>query len=343
MRTPRISANLRSLAALLLCGLLPGCGGGGNSQIADGGVGGTAGGGGKGTGGGGGVGGTGVVALGTLAQAQAGQIVVNSTAFATTASTQVRIDDNTTTPAALRDGMFVLVEGYKDTATQETEAEKVVYRSNVRGPVESVSEDCKSAVVLGQPVSVTANTRPAFADGACDLTIGELVDVSGLVSDAPSNTIVASFIRRMATPSELQVMGAVASSREHEFTVGKLSVDYEHARLTPPAGVVTRESTVLVKGHSGDPGQLIATEVEIVTAGIAAAAGHEAHIEGYISNLSGTSFKVNGQSVDTASAVLDPTSLVLANGLRVEIEGRLNGQGVLVATHLELKVEEGHD
>ncbi len=338
---------IRVTLTFFLCCLVVGCGGGGFSggapsggPIADGGVGGTGGNGGAGTGGGGGVGGTGVVALGTIASASSEQIVVNMVAFDTTPATAVRIDDSDTTLAELRDGMLVLVEGYKDTATQKTEAEKITYRSNVRGPLESISADCKSAVVLGQPIMLTARTQPALAGGACELTLGELLDVSGLVIDAQRNTISASFVRRMATPAQFQVTGVAANVQDHELTLGTLKVDYEHAQINPAAGSITPGSTILVKGQASEPHTLRATAIDVLKAGVPAAPNIEAHLEGFIADLNGTSFKISGQLVNAGGAVRDPPTLVLSNGIRVEVEGRFDAHGVVAATHIEAKSSE---
>ncbi len=336
---PPFKLALRAVATALCC-CLYGCGGGGGAQLASGGVGGTGGGGGQGAGGGGGVGGTGVVALGTIARTESSKIVIGSIGFEITPTTAVLVDDNASTPAALRSGMLVLAEGYKDTATQTTQAEKVIYRSNVRGPVESISADCKSATVLGQPVAVRSTTEPPLARGACDLTIGELLDVSGPVSDAERNSIVASFIRRAATPTTLQVIGAIASADEHKLTVGGLTVDFENAQISPASARLVAGATVVVNGQLSGPQLLNAAEIELVEAGIPGAAGQEGHLKGYIDNLSGTSFTVNGQAVNAATAVLNPPGLVFANGQRVEIEGRFDAQGILVASHIEAEVEE---
>jgi Domain of unknown function (DUF5666) len=342
----RRTLALQAALATLSCCLVGGCGGGGQVtgtgvQVASGGVGGTGGGGGQGTGGGGGVGGTGVVALGPLAKTQANQIAVNGTTFDTTTATQVRIDDATTTAAALEDGMLVLVAGHKDQPAQNFQAQTVTYRSNVRGPVESIAPNCASMVVLGQPVLVNANTKPALKQGTCDFTLGEILDVNGLVTDKQSNKVLATFVRRNAAPGAFEVAGTIASASppNKTFVIGTLTVEYEEAEIIPQGSVPAAGSNVLVRGEAASPGTLKALKVEISNPNLGGSAGTEAHLDGFVSGLSGSKFNVSGQAVDASAAVLDSHGLSLANGRRVEIEGKFDAHGVVIATKVEIKLD----
>ena len=60
-------------------------------------------------------------------------------------------------------------------------------------------------------------------------------------------------------------------------------------------------------------------------------------IEGLITDfVSDASFKIQGQAIDASNAVLVPASLALANEIRVQAEGPIEG-GVLIATKVELR------
>lgn len=61
-------------------------------------------------------------------------------------------------------------------------------------------------------------------------------------------------------------------------------------------------------------------------------------IEGLVTDyISVSNFMVQGQPVDASSAVFEPSSLVLADGLQVEVEGSIDGDGVLQAVEVEAR------
>ncbi len=312
--------------------ILGGCGGG---------VGGTGGNGGGGDGGGnGGVGGTGVVSLGTVTKAEPTAITVNGTAYQVTAETQVSIDANNAAVTDLQPGMVVEVDAYKYLEPLVTEAEKITYKNSLTGPISKINADCGSMFVLGQLVEADSHTLPALTRGLCDFGIGQLVEISGFISDPVANSIRATFIRVKAPSEQISVSGSISSvsAPQKLFVIGALTIDYGGAIFEPLGAVPEAGKFVRVEGISTGLDTLTATEVEVTTTGLGGAAGTEAEVTGFISDLSGSTFSVNSQAVDASKAKVSPATAVLANGVKVEVHGKLNAKGVIDAIEIEVKV-----
>lgn len=340
-RLLRLAVYLITSAILASCG-----GGGGGDQVASGGVGGTgggAGGGGGGTGGGGnggvgGVGGTGIVALGTVAGF--GSIVVNGSHYEVTPATKVAVDDNTAATATdLKLGMVVEIAGRQNATTALRDADTITYRSNVIGPISQIALDCKSMTVMGQSVDADANTLPTLNNGLCDFNLGDIVEVSGFVTDAPKNVIRATLLQPKAAPALLRLSGQIDGLDEQQksLLIGKLTVDFGGAELKPQGITLHKGDQVIVAGTLAAADRLTATSVTMVRVGLGVTAGTEAEVEGYVANLSGKTFTINGQPVDASTAVIEPATAQLQGGIKVEVEGKVDNQGVLVAAKIEVK------
>jgi hypothetical protein len=326
---------------------LTGCGGGGGITLADGGTGGTGGGGaGSGSGGtgggsgGGGVGGTGFFAMGAVAAVSADQLVVGGSQFAATGQTKVRIDDDdAATAAALRPGMVVDVVAFRQDGNTVIEAKTIEYRSNVRGPVEQVAADCKSMTVLSQRVRANSATQGLSAGGLCDLTIGQAVDVSGLVVDNETNEMIATLVRPSIGLVFNQVIGQIAEYEidKKSILIGALNIDVAGAQVSPVGTAIRKGASVLVQGNITGQHRLSATSIEVLAAGAVGGAGTEAELQGYVSGVSGQEFLVGTQRVDYSRASIEPRGTIPANGMRVEVHGTLNSSGTLVAHEVHLE------
>lgn len=331
---------LRLAIHLIVSATLVSCGGGGG-QVASSGVGGTGGGAGGGDGGGnGGVGGTGIVALGSIAGF--GSVIVNGTHFEVTRDTKIRVNDNNAaTVSDLKLGMVVAVDAYQDTETQKTEAKTITYRSNVTGPIGQIAPGCKSMTVLGQIIEADSNTLPALSRGLCDFTQNEVVEVSGLVTDTKGNTIRATLIQRQTAPPTQSLSGQISSidPRQRTFVVGGLSVYFGIAEIKPAGTTLHQGDHVSVTGTETMPGRLTAATVIVAQSGLGAGIGDHAEIEGFVTDLDADTFRVNGQSVEVSAAVIEPTGAELRDGQRVEVEGKVDSRGVVVAQRIEIKSE----
>ncbi len=316
---------------LLIGSLLSGCGGG---------VGGTGGGGdGGGGSGGGGVGGTGIVSMGTVKKTEPATITVNNTAYQITAETKVTLDGKGAPVTDLQPGMVVEVDAYKYTDTQITEAEVITYKNTLTGPISSINGNCGSMVVLGQIIEADTHTLPTLVNGLCDYSIGEIVEVSGYVSDTVLNAIRATFIRIKAASQKVNMSGNIASvsAAQKTFVIGALTIDYANAEFEPSNAVPAVGRFARVSGIATGFDTVAATEVEMNPEGLGGNAGNEAEVTGFVSNLSGTTFTVNGQAINASKAKISPETATLANSVKVEVHGKLNTQSEIDASEIEVK------
>ena len=315
----------------LIALILVGCGGG---------VGGTGGGGGgDGSGGGGGVGGTGVVAMGAVSKTEPATLTVNGTAFQITADTKVLIDAQPAQVTDLQLGMVVEIDAYKDTTTAIIEAEVISYKNALTGPISTINPDCRSMVVLGQTVKVNTHTLPSLTHGLCDFGVGQIVEVSGYVIDPGTNSILATFIRAKAPSQHSNVSGIVAglSIPQKIFLIGALTVDYAGATVEPVGATLAAGQRVEVKGIITGVDAITATEIEIHAQGLGGTSGTEIEVTGFVRNLNGSNFTVNGQAVNGGAATI---SGALSNGVAVHVHGKLDANDAVIATEIEVKEAE---
>ncbi len=316
---------------LLLTSLVAGCGGG---------VGGTGGGGGSdGGGGGGGVGGTGIVSMGTVGKTEPATITVSNTAYQITAKTIVTIDGKGAPVTDLQPGMVVEVDAYKYTDTQVTEAETISYKNSLTGPISSVSANCSAMVVLGQTIEADTHTLPTLVNGLCDYRAGQIVEISGYVSDTSLNTIRATFIRVRNASQQVNLSGNISSVAvlQKTFVIGTFTIEYANAVFEPATAVPEAGQFARVDGVATGLDTVAATKVEIKPQGLGGTAGNEAEVTGFVSDLSGTNFTVNGQAIMASKAKISPVTATLANGAKVEVHGKFNAQSVIDAIEIEIK------
>jgi hypothetical protein len=321
---------LASVTAAMLA--LSGCGGGsGGGSLA-------------------GIGGTGKIASGTISGF--GSIFVNSDEYDVDLST-CDVDDQDVTgncEANLRIGMVVtVVSDDYDSTTRTGTATAVRFDDDVEGPVSGLFDDAatKRFQVLGTTVVVDAastvfdDSTPGF--GYDTIVDNDVVEVSGLF-DA-GGVLTATYIEKQgvlnpgSTEVELKgtVSGAGAGAGEGDsFTVNGVSVTIDiGADLSDvPGGLVTDGLFVEAKGVYVNATQINASRVEAED-DVFGNDEDDVSLEGLVSDFVGISnFKVAGRPVNASSATLEPTTLQLSNGLRVEVEGPIVN-GILVADKVE--------
>ena len=150
--------------------------------------------------------------------------------------------------------------------------------------------------------------------------------------------------RADATETEVEVTGLVASldTAARRFRVGTLFVDYSTASVEDfgSAGLADGD-LVEVKGREFlSDGALRATRVEREDGGAAGSSGSEAEIEGLVTRfVSAADFDVAGQRVTTSGTTVyvGGTAVDLQLDIKVEAEGRVDGNGVLVAAKVAFK------
>lgn len=293
---------------------------------------------------GGGIGGTGNISRGAISAF--GSIVVNGTAFDT--SDAVIIEDGEEVGVGdevaqnnLDIGMVVTVEGTG--GEDDAIADRVTYRNNVEGPVESidaVDPSTREIVILGQTVVVNVNTE---FKGVTFETIAEddVVEISGFFDDA--GAIWATFFEKTGEFTAglvVEVQGFVVNldAGLETFEINDLTVDYSLADINGlPGGALADGLLVEVEGTldiSG--GQMLATEIELAGE-VEVEDADQIEVTGFVTDfVSVFEFTVGDLVVeaDEDTEFVDGTAEDVALGVKLEAEGSLEN-GVLIAEEIE--------
>ena len=304
-------------------------------------------GGGGGTLAGGGIGGTGITAFGTITGF--GSVFVNGIEFETSGTSFDVDDDDTAVEGDLDIGMVVTVTGILNDDGVTGSADSIVYDDEIEGPISNLSEDVaaqtKSFNVFD--ISVVASlSSTAFANttyaGVAD---GDVVEISGFVDEA--GTLVATRLEEKGLlvlgTTEVEIKGTVEGCTGDctgAFNIGTTDIVYDGTTdlSEMPGGVVSNGQFVEVKGILTGASSIDAIRIELEDEGFDDTTGDDkVSIEGFVSDFNGLSdFLVAGQQVDATGAVFTPTSLVLADGMEVEVEGPIT-DGVLRALKVEAR------
>ena len=309
---------------------LSGCGGGGIESIA-----------------GISTGGTGSFTVGPVAGF--GSVIVGGIRF-DDSSAEVALAGGSTaaTPAALRLGMMVAIQGSTISGsvaagTATATATRIVATSDWRGRVDAVNVAAGTFSMFGMTVRTGAATvfEGAGVSLLSGLSAGLHAEVYGFLDPATSTlhaTRVEVFTSR---PSSFLISGVASAPDATSFAIGSARIVAPTSPV-PAAGAFVRATLSPVPDGAGRW-----TAVRLSTE--ASAAGpirleddDEAELEGSITALSSAArFSVNGIPVD-ASGIAGVSSLGLAVGTIVSVEGRIRA-GVVVTTELEVKSEQSLD
>ena len=273
-----------------------------------------------------------------------GSVIVNGVRF-DTSNAGFTLNGEVGSESDLAVGQFVVVSGEIDDDLASGTATDVIYEDNVTGPVQSRDVAANSLVVLGQTVLIDADTSfddsisPGNIDG---IAIGDIVEVSGLV-DA-NGAIRATRIEDRPAGSTFEVLGVVSGldSAAQRFSINALVVDFGSASIEDfPGGSISNGDLVEARGASlGSGGELLAQRVQFKASGIDGPDGARVEVEGLITRFaSATDFDVGGiQVTTTGSTVFEGgTSADLGLNVKVEVEGDLDANGVIVATKVDIR------
>ena len=272
-----------------------------------------------------------------------GSVHVNGVHYVTTGAT-ITLDDNPGTESDLRVGQVVRIEGRLDQDGINGTATRVIFDDEVEGPVQSIDLANSRLVVLGRTVQVSTQTSfddsisPRSLDG---VAVGDRIEVSGRV--ATTGVVEATRIERKTAQSSVEVKGTIASldTNARSFALDQLTVSYASAQLNGFAsGQPANGDRVEAFGTVDGNGVLVATRIEKESGGSAGNADEQADYEGLITSfVSATDFSVAGQRVTTtaSTAYEGGTASSLALDVPVEVEGRFNASGVIVATKVQFR------
>lgn len=285
-----------------------------------------------------------------------GSVFVNGLKIETegTQNPTIKIEDSTATPADLKLGMMVKVEWEKD-ASGRPVATNILYSDDVQGPMQGkvLNTDglTGSFTVLGQKVIVDRLTIFDNVAGLSALADGNIVEISG-PRDANGDVRATRIEHKTTASTEYEFKGVISNKTATTFTIGTVTVNYGSAPIVPPT-TWNDGSCVEIKIQGVPTGTTLnATQVKLddscsLGAGGTSSSSGEFEIEGYVSGLSGTEFKVNNQAVRVSGSTEyrieneSATSSILVSNVRVEAEGSMGSDGVLVAKKVKLKL--GHD
>ena len=296
-------------------------------------------------------------ALGTVTAF--GSVVVNGVHYETS-NAAFTIDGATGTQADLDIGDVVLVKGELD-ANDETRgsADTVEFDDIVEGPIalgsiNATNEFNGTLIVLGQLVHVTLDDtsfddsiQPASLDGLSDSLV---IEVSGLVRS--DGSITATRIEAKPLSTEFEITGIVSGVFDGvtRFNINALIVDFTDTPLIDnfPGGVIRNDDLVEVKGTSfGTGGELLADRVEFKGGLLAGEAGDHIEIEGFITrfadaldfDVSGLTVTTDGNTIYTGGIAPGnlPNATDLGLDIKVEVEGERNGDGVLLASKIDIR------
>jgi hypothetical protein len=289
----------------------------------------------------GGIGRTGLV-QGTISTF--GSVVVNGVRY-DTSSAVFTVNGLSGSQDDLRVGQVITLEGTIDDNGLDGTADTVNFDDNVKGPIQSIDLALSQIVVLGQTVLIDSETSfddsisPASIEG---LSIDDIVEVSGFV-DA-DRRITATRIELKPAGTEFEVLGVVSNldTNNFRFNINGLVVDYSDAMLENfPSGEITLGDFVEAKGLAlNGNGELDATRVELKNALPDVADGVYVEIQGFITRFASVEdFDVTGLPVTTnANTLFEGGDAVdLGRNVKVEVEGDVDANGVLVATKVDIR------
>lgn len=316
---------LRARAALVLAGLLAACGGG--------------------------IEGTGstppqsaVTSSGVMAK---GSVILNGVRF-DDAGASVD-DDRGRGVAQLSSGMVVRLRGRSDDSGNGV-AERVQIENELRAPITSINAVAspQSFVAAGVTVLVDSSTVYANLAGFAALAVGTRVEVHGL-RDAAGNLRAARVEGVGPGQGVDELRGAVSNVNAVALTFvlnGNVTVNYAGATFTPTgASPASLTNGVVVEVHGSLSGSVFtATRVEIEHLrddGLGGRPNEKQEVEGFVTGFTahpGTFF-VNGRSVTTTASTrfVGGSAADLLNDAKVEAEGIVDAQGVLVASRIEFR------
>lgn len=294
-----------------------------------------------------------------------GSVFVNGVEYET-GGASVSLDGSSGSESGLRVGMVVKVQGTANGA--QGTATSIAFADAVEGVVlaASIAADGTGTLdVMGQSVTLDAKTvfesnDPDIATAAL-IAPGNVVEVSGYASG--TGEIYATRVEvKSATlaqyqaehQEQIEVKGVIANldPQAETFTLGAastLTIAYGGAALDLSGQTLRDGLYVEVKSAAGvdpDSGNLVASKVEIEDGGDMGVDGEEGDdvgVKGKVTAVtSAEEFQVNGQTVVITGTTEfeNGSAQAIDTGVMLEVEGRLDAAGNLVADQIKFEQED---
>ena len=265
-----------------------------------------------------------------------GSVFVDGVEYETGTATVTKDGVPVSGDADLKVGMIITLKGSASGNTGE--AATIEFNDDLEGLVQvNGLASGGSLIVMGQNVSVDANTNFESNDPAIttveDIPANAVVEVSGY-PDGTGN-ILATYIELKASDvadygDEMETKGVIADidTTAQTFMLGNIAVDYSSVSLD---FVPANDMFVEVKFNA----DLTVSKIELEgdgKYGVKGEVGEDLDIEGMITNITATTFELNGQTIQIPDGV-DITQY--AAGDLVNIEVSVDANGDLVAKKVE--------
>jgi hypothetical protein len=269
----------------------------------------------------------------------------------------VRFDDSTTSvtddrgrnAAALANGMVVKLRGRSDDNGNGV-AERLDVENELRAAISAIDAAASPQSFVAAGVTVLVDSQTVYANVAnfAALTVGARVEVHGLRDTA--GRLRATRVEVVAAGQGAdELRGAVSAVNTGADTFqlnGNVTVNYAGATFSPVGtSEATLASGVLVEVRGSLAGTVFtATQIDfedLEDDNLRGRENEKQETEGFVSGFSAHpgSFQVNGRSVTTTASTrfVGGSAADLANDVKVEAEGTVNAQGVLIASKIEFK------
>lgn len=247
----------------------------------------------------------------------------------------------------LSEGMRVKISGSINADGVTGTASKVVFDDQLEGPINSnieiVDMQNKNFTVLGIKVRINKATT-VFADPLLvnfdNIATGNNIQISGFF-DANGILKATAIVKKddfVAGVTEVEVKGTISALTADTFTLSTGSVTRQISAGSAHFSELKNGQFVEVEGTTETPGGTLISASEVDIEDDHPAEGVDVEIEGSITDFDATAntFNIDGIAIDASSAEKTPTTLILENGVRVEVEGEITN-GVLLAEEIQLR------
>jgi len=269
---------------------------------------------------------------------------------------ELELDGLPASEGDLRLGMVVRIEGDVSNDGLRGTAKRLVFDDSVEGvisddPVDVVPGVERQFTVLGLTVVIHASNTH-YDDGASfdALAKNDVVEVSGLQDDGGKIRATRVELKGAFQPdvSRAELRGTVEDLVKNIDGSGMFDLGPVVVRYTPATDFddgLTRESLaeglfVEAEGTLRSSSELDASEIEFEDEGFEIEDAEDVKVRGFVSGFTSIDdpFEVSGMAINGSAARLEPSNLVIVNGLEVEVGGALV-EGVLVAREIESEDE----
>ncbi|MCU0950655.1 MAG: DUF5666 domain-containing protein [Burkholderiaceae bacterium] len=279
-----------------------------------------------------------------------GSVIVNGLRYDDSSATVT--DDRGRGAAQLADGMVVRLRGRSDDNVNGT-AERIDVENELRAAITAIDAAASPQRFVAGGLTVIVDSRTVYANvaGFAALAVGTRVEVHGL-RDA-SGALRAARVEAVGAAGAAngvdELRGAVSAlnTTADSFVLnGSITVNYAGATFSPAGSTeaaLSNGAVVEVRGSLAGS-VFTATQIDIEDLeddNLRGRANEKQELEGFVTGFTAHpgSFNVAGRSVRTTASTrfVGGAAADLVNNAKVEAEGVIDAQGVLVASRIEFR------